>query len=141
MSKWKKPKYESKQARVVRLLKNKAWILLKEYVRQRDPACVTCGKGGDYKEAHVGHLKHGYLDFNLKNLNRQCSLCNLYHHGRLDVYADYLNNKYGYGTTEELERLKNEEQMKTKKAVYTEEVMKGIIAGLEELIKQLNARC
>lgn len=78
----------------------KAWKLMSQYVRMRDKACVTCGSTGT---PQAGHFIHNKLDFNFKNINRQCSGCNNYKNGNLVKYAIYLQKLYGYDVIEELE--------------------------------------
>lgn len=82
-------------------LHGKAWKLISEIVR-RDGVnldgygeCYTCGNIIHWKEANAGHFKHDRLDFDFRNLKRQCIKCNQHYSGRLDIYAEKLINENG----------------------------------------------
>lgn len=71
--------------------------------------CITCEAVKDYKEMHTGHFKHSAameLYFDERNTNPQCYSCNVKYSGRLDIYAQWLEEKYGYGIIQELESMK-----------------------------------
>lgn len=44
---------------------------------------------------HLGHYKHGRLDFDPHFTNPQCPQCNVFGHGKLDVYGEKLVETYG----------------------------------------------
>lgn len=71
--------------------------------------CITCPK--EIEEA--GHFEHGgnnkysfWCDFNKKNMNGQCSQCNHYFSGKLNIYGEELEKMYGFGIIQELNALK-----------------------------------
>lgn len=99
-------------------IKGKAWRILTDYCRQRDfikyGVCVSCGKSiQNWKECDGGHYiamgGHGALiGFSEKNVNLQCSFCNLnasQHTGV--IYRDTLVTRNGEAFLGELEALKS----------------------------------
>lgn len=54
---------------------------------------------------HLGHYKHGRLDFDPQFTQLQCPQCNVFGHGKLDVYGEKLVETYGY----EFVRMKTQE--------------------------------
>lgn len=94
-------------------VKDKAWSILSDYVRQRDfkkykGKCVSCHRmvdswqdlqGGHFVNAGVGGAE---LSFDEKNVNGQCGGCNL---GGMDIGAEYakeLDTRWGEGTADSL---------------------------------------
>lgn len=124
---------------------DKAWKLMSEYIRKRDTDwrgygnCCTCGKTVEYKKAHAGHYRHGYLDFNEKNINLQCAGCNTYRGGALDKYTIFLIKKYGIGIIEKLDDLYHKHKQKQDKTgkKYTKEELEEIIEDLKVKIANL----
>lgn len=111
-------------AKLRKRLKKKAWETMRAFVLYRDKyTCVTCGKPGN----HAGHYKHNALDFDVRNINCQCSGCNTFRNGKLDLYSIYLVQKYGCEVLEELEYKKNTEQK------YTLEDYEAIINNIKRL--------
>lgn len=82
-------------------LYKQAWGLMSQWVRRKDAnldgfnECYTCGCVKHYKELQAGHFKHDRLDFDERNLKPQCSRCNKWFSGKLDVYAENLIRDYG----------------------------------------------
>lgn len=83
------------------------------WVRYRDNfTCITCGKKfpvGERKELHAGHfVSRGIYAtrWDEKNVNAQCAACNLKQSfGDVEIIHNYelaLEQKYGFGTVEEL---------------------------------------
>lgn len=66
--------------------------------------CYTCGNVIHWKEANAGHRYHGKLDFDLRNLKRQCVHCNKYQHGNLGAYEMKLQEEYGMEWCKQLEK-------------------------------------
>ncbi len=98
----------------VKTAKEKAWSALSRYVRARDPYCVTCGS----PTTEAGHYIHNSdktnkqlggneLWYDIRNVHGQCGACNRYHSGRLDVYGEYLEEKFEHGILQELRKLFN----------------------------------
>ncbi len=75
------------------------------YVRERDKdlACISCGRFHE-GQWHAGHyLSTGArpeLRFNLNNLHKQCSACNVYLSGNLILYRAGLIAKIGLSEVE-----------------------------------------
>jgi 5-methylcytosine-specific restriction endonuclease McrA len=91
--------------------KQQAWTALSKFVRARDPRCVTCG----YPTTEAGHYRHNSdkankqlggneLWYDERNINGQCMRCNRYFSGRLDRYSIYLEEKYGKGILQKLNK-------------------------------------
>lgn len=83
--------------------------------------CFTCSKEVHYREAHLGHWKHGKLDFHPYATQIQCVTCNLWKHGRLDVYTLRLIELLGVDEVRTLARLSNTHPG------YTEQQLKDVI--------------
>lgn len=64
--------------------------------------CFTCPTYAPWQSFDAGHYKHGKLDFDPRNINPQCTGCNRFWHGRLDVYSQNLIKKYGPAILDEL---------------------------------------
>jgi 5-methylcytosine-specific restriction endonuclease McrA len=108
----------------IKSLKKKAWETISKFVRARDKnICVTCGRMGN----ECGHYRHNsernallggnMLWWNLKNLNCQCGYCNRWMSGNLDKYALYLENKYGQGILQEIQKEYNTPKKWTREKV------------------------
>jgi hypothetical protein len=82
-------------------LRGKVWKQVSIFVRAEGAddwgyvRCFTCPKKDHWRTMDCGHFKHGVLDYDLENLKPQCAGCNRFWHGRLDVYATRLIEKYG----------------------------------------------
>lgn len=95
------------------MAKERAWNALSRYARARDKICVTCKTNTAMQGGHYRHnsdkankqLGGNALWYDERNINGQCSHCNLYKSGRLDEYSLYLESRYGQGILQELERL------------------------------------
>lgn len=93
--------------------KTKAWKAISLYVRNRDRTCVTCSKS---PATQAGHYKHNSdkpnkqlggnaLWYDERNLGGQCTRCNCYNSGELDAFALFLEERYGAGILQDLQRL------------------------------------
>jgi hypothetical protein len=87
--------------KVLNQLRGKVWKQFSIYIRTKYAdefgfvRCFTCPKKDYWKTFDAGHFKHGCLDFDEQNIHPQCTGCNRFWHGRLDVYATNLIQKYG----------------------------------------------
>ena len=114
------------------ILLDKAWKLMSEYVRRRDKGiCFTCFKKDDWRNMDAGHFKHNRLDYDPRNINAQCTGCNRFRDGKLDIYALRLEEKYGHGIIQELDYLSRQVQK------YTIIEVEAIITALSELVSKL----
>lgn len=111
--------------------KKRAERVCHEFIRKRDPYCVTCGA----LTQTAGHYMHGKLDFDPINLNGQCTQCNHYKSGNLAVYAAYLERKYGQGTVEKLVLRAN-----TDPNTFTRDQLIEIRAKYRQKIKDLELK-
>jgi NinG protein len=125
-------------------LRNKAWKEMSIWVRKAGAdwrgyvRCFTCPKFDFWNTFDSGHFKHGVMDFNPKNLQIQCTGCNRWWSGRLDVYATNLVKKYGSSILDELERGAAEARLKKDRLGY--EYTKEELIKFYEKYKKLNAR-
>ena len=117
------PKDSAKPAKsklTISKLKKVAFGWFSKYIRLRDCLktsggkdyliCITCGSPSYFKEADAGHFKHGSeapTYFEEDNVHGQCTKCNLYLSGRLDVYAVKLIDMIGRKRVDELEELRH----------------------------------
>lgn len=123
--------------RSLKSLKKKAWKLMSEYIRRRWAvnnivACFTCDKRAHWKTMDCGHFKHGnHMNWEINNLAPQCGRCNRYLHGRLDVFAARLIQKYGHEVLDELEYKANQAPQ------YDRMFMDQLIENLENKLARL----
>ena len=84
------------------------------YIRLRDCdkhfniKCCTCTEVRHWKKMHAGHFKHGNTKksyFFEKNIHGQCPACNTYKGGELAIYCVFLEEKYGHGILQEINKL------------------------------------
>lgn len=115
-----------------------AWTLQSQWIRRKDAnldgynCCYTCDCIKHYKELDAGHFKHDRLDFDDRNLKPQCTTCNKYYSGRLDIYAERLIINYGLDWFNELVK------DAWSHPGYSSEDLKKIIIDLKEKLSQLN---
>src|SRR3990167_11355734 len=85
-------------------LKKRAWREISRYVRYTgEPVCFTCDRKSEPKELHTGHFYHGKLDWDLRNLRKQCPQCNVWKHGNLSEYRKRLTVELGQAEMEKLD--------------------------------------
>jgi hypothetical protein len=98
----------------VKSLKAEVWDLFSEYIRRRDSdengyiKCCTCGKSAHWKEVDAGHFisrKQNMTLYDERNSHAQCKYCNGPKQGNIIAYQDFMLNKYGQKTVDELWRL------------------------------------
>jgi len=120
-------------------LMRKAWGLMSEWIRRKDAlksgqtVCYTCRKMDHYKNMHCGHLFHGKLDLDERNLKCQCPHCNLYLSGNHVLYTLRLVDEIGVEGVQEVKREAN-----IRGNNYTVEELELIIADLEQKLSKLN---
>lgn len=116
----------SRRPKTLKAAKARAWKAISRFVRRSESnggfcKCVTCEKRMHWKEAHCGHFIHG-LTYGqsdplhsdsvkfyalTENYHPQCSGCNTYMSGRLDVYTLWMIDMYGREMVEELQALRH----------------------------------
>lgn len=95
-------------------LKKKLDKIFSEYIRKRDSdykgncKCISCGKehpafGGQIHAGHLFSRRYLSIRYDEKNVNAQCSYCNTFLNGNQIKAARGVDNKWGKGTTDELE--------------------------------------
>jgi hypothetical protein len=86
------------------------------YIKKRDSdingicTCCTCGRRLHYKEIQCGHYisrKNKSTAWNELNANAQCVTCNYNTttNGYKNIHGEFIDKKYGIGTTVELNRI------------------------------------
>jgi hypothetical protein len=90
----------------------KLWKEFSRFIRLRDAdengicTCITCGLKREWKKMDCGHgigRQHWGTRYDEKNNHAQCKKCNGFEGGRMDVYKEQVNKKYGVGTWDLLE--------------------------------------
>ena len=91
------------------------YIRLKDADHKGDVSCFTCGKVSHYKVGmQCGHFqsrKHYATRWLEMNVAVQCVGCNMFKSGEQYIFGKYLDEKFGYGTAEEL-YIKSKETVK-----------------------------
>jgi len=97
-------------------IENTLWRWFSLFIRLRDSThngygnCITCNKTIYYKDGHAGHYlsrRFKNIKYDERNVSLQCVRCNSFENGRQDVYKDNIDAKFGKGTAQELEKIKN----------------------------------
>jgi hypothetical protein len=84
-----------------RYLHKKAWILFSISVRQEGMdsngmvRCYTCKELFRWQDLDAGHYFHGKLDFDKRNVKKQCTRCNRFKHGNHAIFGVYLAIELG----------------------------------------------
>lgn len=91
-------------------LKKQLWEVFTKYIKARDRyTCVTCGKraegygmgGGHYIAKAACGLDYYFSE---KNVNAQCTMCNLTLEGNRPAYRAFILKKYGEETLKDIEQ-------------------------------------
>ncbi len=101
--------YETYLKKDAKSLRKILWKYTSKYIVLRDKnVCFTCGRFGNMAGhfVHAGNSNNFLLDTDERNLNCQCTNCNFFLRGNLVIYGIRLEQKYGFGITEELYSLK-----------------------------------
>jgi hypothetical protein len=113
LSAWKKEKKPAGEV-TAKSLKADVWDLFSEWVRRSAAdedgycACVTCGKIDIWKSMQAGHYisrKYSGTFIDKRNVHVQCPKCNLFLHGNLVAYEEFMLKTYGERVLAELEFL------------------------------------
>jgi hypothetical protein len=97
--------------------KEKAWKNFSLYIRLRDclrttggiyhGRCCTCGKSYPLAQLQAGHFVPGRTNallFREKGCHAQCAGCNIFKHGAVHEYIDFMKASYGDEIMEEERR-------------------------------------
>jgi hypothetical protein len=109
----RRAKRKEKLSNSPRQLKKKAWGLISRFVRTQGMSksgfnnCYTCGVVKSYKELQCGHLFHGRLDLDVRNLRPQCPRCNIFLNGNGAVFALKMTEEIGIKGMKDLLLLAN----------------------------------
>ena len=113
-------------------LKKLAWKLLSLKIRRQASnswgycKCYTCGVTKRYQELQAGHAipgRRGAVLFDEDIIKPQCVACNVFNHGRLDIFATNLIRLHGLDWWED-------------KLQASRQVRKWSRAELEQLIER-----
>ena len=117
------------------------WFSL--YIRLREAneygmvQCFTCGIVRGYKDGmqngHFQSRKHMATRFDEENCQNQCIKCNIFDSGQQYLFSIRLDEKYGEGTSEELEILART-TFKISRVEYEEQISyyKNLVKNLKE---------
>jgi len=120
-------------------LKKKLDAVFSEWIRRKDAkdgiaTCVTCGAKKEWKSIQCGHFVsrvHLATRWLEQNCAPQCSTCNVLKRGNMVEYAVWMNENWGWGTIEELRRLKHTT------VKYTPAKLKEMIEDYQAKVKAL----
>ena len=114
--------------------------LINRYVvlRDRHDGCISCEKGAHWDGVwHASHFKsvgsNSALRFNLWNINKSCSQCNLFRSGNIAMYEPRLVQKIG---SERVEFLKYADRSR----VYDTEYLMRLSSIMRRKIKRLERK-
>jgi hypothetical protein len=79
--------------------------LLKQIVRLKYPACVTCGSVANPAASHYHKRGKTRLRYDLRNVTRQCAACNNIHNYYHGAYEAWMLKNYGAEVVAELAEL------------------------------------
>jgi hypothetical protein len=85
----------SKKVQSISKLKKTADSVFSVWIRKRDKRCVTCDSKENLQCGHYISRSCNQLRYDEVNCNAQCVACNVFKRGAMDVYALYLERKYG----------------------------------------------
>ena len=112
--------------------KKRAWKWCSKFIRLRDALaycksvgidprayrvedlpiiCCTCSRVRSFRQMDAGHfISRGSggssgVYFDERNIHAQCKLCNSFHQGRALEYLNFMKEKYGQETINELRKL------------------------------------
>lgn len=122
-------------------LQQYAWKRMSRYVRLRDlgKKCITCDTVfTDIKMVQAGHCFHDRskgspVSYDERNINGQCTNCNMWKNGMGVEYATALVEMYGPDVLSELSTLKHT----TMKGKGKKEWLIGVIQDLDKKISEL----
>jgi hypothetical protein len=129
----------SKPKSVRSYIENTLDPLFSKYIRLKYSSkgfckCVTCGAFKHWKEMDCGHfVGRQFLQtrWDEKNVGPQCTRCNRHESGRGAQFALYLQERYGLGIVEELNR--KSKRVRPVKIAELQELAKGIRTELKKL--------
>lgn len=108
---------KSKKPKSLSSLKKKLWKYFSLYIRLRESdknlfsECVTCEKKESYKNLQAGHFIPGRTNsilFVEDNCFPQCKACNIFLHGNIIAYYEFMVKRFGLEKVSELKILKRQ---------------------------------
>ncbi len=120
-----------------RYLHKIAWDLFSKCIRiegvddEGITYCYTCGLRFHWKDLQAGHFHHSRLDFDRRNIHKQCPRCNKWKRGELALYGTKLAIELG---TEGMKRLLLDANQKR----YTCSELKEIISSCQDILSYRN---
>lgn len=70
--------------------------------------CCTCNEVFSFKQLQAGHFeqgRHNAVLFDERNVHAQCAGCNIFKHGNLRKYEQFMRQRYGQEVIDELDTL------------------------------------
>lgn len=131
---------KKKKAPSLRILKDRCWKLVSEYVRRSDAdeggtaTCFTCGKLAHWTELHAGHFVPGRTNavlFDLRVIRPQCPQCNIWRGGAYHEYTLKMIDQFG---REEVDRLLS---LRHKVVKFTRSDLEELIEAFKEKLGEL----
>lgn len=108
----KEVKKEKVKTVTTKKLEDRLWKVFSEFIRLRDAdpngfcKCFTCSNIRYWRDMDCGHgigRQHKGTKYNEQNNHAQCGRCNGFEGGRMDVYKEEMNRRYGPYTWELME--------------------------------------
>lgn len=128
--------------------KKKAWCVFSQFIRLRDclltkksikrGICCTCDHVVEYKFSQAGYFipgRGGSILFLEDNVHLQCAGCNIYKHGNLIEYGEFMKRKYGEKRVAELIALRHETHQW--KVVELQEIEEKYKQKVEKILKSV----
>lgn len=135
---------KKKRLKTIPVLRKQADKNFSLYIRLRDSDkegygnCITCGVKKHYKDAHAGHFMSRRFPgtrWDELNVNLQCAGCNLFGSGEQYKYGIALEDKYGKGTAEKLQK-KSQEYFKVRRD-FLEDIIREAKEQIDFYLKQM----
>lgn len=104
----RKRKKKEKDHNSYKYLFKLAWTLFSKCVRMKGAdeegmtRCYTCNEIFHWKKLQAGHFHHRRLDFDKRNVHKQCPQCNKWKRGNLAIYGTKLAAELGVDGVKQL---------------------------------------
>lgn len=110
--------------------------LVSQFVRNKNPQCVTCGYKSELCNGHIFHRRNLATRFDIwdgGNCYTQCYLCNSLHEINCTLFKEWYIKRWGSGMLSELKRRHN--KIVKIKDFQLEELCRMLQSGEEENYK------
>lgn len=113
---------KKKKLKTIQQLKKLADKIFSIWIRNRDKACVTCGSTRNLQNGHFISRSVNILRYDERNNNCQCLVCNVFYHGNMPAYSEFMLKKHGADIITKL--LKEKQQLHQFTRQELEEIIK-----------------